>query len=138
MLHDTETAARFVRESLYLAPTRVTDVPLPQLARAAKLDGKARCHPSNIALQSRFRNWTPRCETCSYEALGATTILRTSLNVSLTPELERFITVRVASGRCQTASEVVRAGLRLLEQHKWREDRPAWRRTGTPRRTEHA
>lgn len=42
--------------------------------------------------------------------------LRTSLNVSLTPELERFITARVVFGRYQTASEVVRAGLRLLEQ----------------------
>jgi len=47
--------------------------------------------------------------------------LRTSLNVSLTPELERFITDRVASGRYQTASEVVRAGLRLLEQTELRE-----------------
>ena len=41
---------------------------------------------------------------------------RTSLNVSLTPELEQFIAARVASGRYQTASEVVRAALRLLEQ----------------------
>lgn len=46
---------------------------------------------------------------------------RTTLNVSLTPELERFITARVASGRYQTASEVVRAGLRLLEQGELRE-----------------
>lgn len=45
---------------------------------------------------------------------------RTSLNVSLTPELERFITARVVSGRYQTASEVVRAGLRLLEQAELR------------------
>jgi antitoxin ParD1/3/4 len=37
------------------------------------------------------------------------------MNVSLTPELEAFIDARVASGRYQTASEVVRAGLRLLE-----------------------
>lgn len=43
-------------------------------------------------------------------------VQRTSLNVSLTPELEQFILGRVASGRYQTASEVVRAGLRLLEQ----------------------
>jgi len=41
--------------------------------------------------------------------------VRTSLNVSLTPELERFVQERVASGRYQTASEVVREGLRLLE-----------------------
>jgi antitoxin ParD1/3/4 len=44
------------------------------------------------------------------------TIQRTSLNVSLTPALEHFIAERVSSGSYQTASEVVRAGLRLLEQ----------------------
>jgi putative addiction module CopG family antidote len=49
----------------------------------------------------------------------------TSLNVSLTPELERFTTDRVASGRYQTASEVVRAVLRLLEQDETRGARPA-------------
>jgi len=41
--------------------------------------------------------------------------VRTSLNVSLTPELERLVQERVATGRYQTASEVVREGLRLLE-----------------------
>ena len=40
---------------------------------------------------------------------------RSSLNVSLTPELEEFVEKRVATGRYQTASEVVREGLRLLE-----------------------
>ena len=40
---------------------------------------------------------------------------RTTLNVSLTPELSRFIENRVRSGKYQTASEVVREGLRLLE-----------------------
>jgi antitoxin ParD1/3/4 len=42
--------------------------------------------------------------------------IRVSLNVSLTPELEHFVESRVASGRYQTASEVIREGLRLLEE----------------------
>ncbi len=40
---------------------------------------------------------------------------RTTLNVSLTPELGRFIESRLRSGKYQTASEVVREALRLLE-----------------------
>jgi antitoxin ParD1/3/4 len=44
--------------------------------------------------------------------------IRTSLNVSLTPELDRFVQERVATGRYQTASEVVREGLRLLENQE--------------------
>jgi len=44
--------------------------------------------------------------------------IRTSLNVSLTPELGRFVQKHVAAGRYQTASEVVREGLRLLEQQE--------------------
>ena len=40
---------------------------------------------------------------------------RSSLNVSLTPQLEKFVESRVKSGRYQTASEVVREALRLLE-----------------------
>jgi antitoxin ParD1/3/4 len=41
--------------------------------------------------------------------------IRKSMNVSLTPELERFVAGRVASGRYQNNSEVVRAALRLLQ-----------------------
>ena len=38
------------------------------------------------------------------------------MNVSLTPELEQFIDVKVESGRYNSASEVVREALRLLEE----------------------
>ena len=42
------------------------------------------------------------------------------MNVSLTPELEQFIADKVATGRYSSASEVVRAGLRILEEEeKW-------------------
>jgi antitoxin ParD1/3/4 len=37
------------------------------------------------------------------------------MNVSLTPELEEFVQARVQSGRYNSASEVVREALRLLE-----------------------
>lgn len=40
---------------------------------------------------------------------------RSTLHVSLTPELSRFVESRVRSGRYQSASEVVREALRLLE-----------------------
>ena len=38
------------------------------------------------------------------------------MNVSLTKELEKLVTTKVKSGRYHTASEVVREGLRLLEE----------------------
>lgn len=38
------------------------------------------------------------------------------MNVSLTPELERLVAEKVESGMYQTASEVVREGLRLLKR----------------------
>lgn len=43
---------------------------------------------------------------------------RKTMNVSLTPELERFVAEKVASGRYRSASEVVRAALRLLEREE--------------------
>lgn len=39
------------------------------------------------------------------------------MDVSLTPELEEFIGAKVGSGRYNSASEVVREALRLLEEH---------------------
>lgn len=40
----------------------------------------------------------------------------TAMNVSLTPELEQLVQAKVKSGRYLSASEVVREGLRLLEE----------------------
>ena len=39
------------------------------------------------------------------------------MNVSLTPELKKFVGAKVESGRYNSASEVVREALRLLEEH---------------------
>jgi antitoxin ParD1/3/4 len=39
------------------------------------------------------------------------------MNVSLTPELEEFVSAKVGSGRYNSASEVVREALRLLEEY---------------------
>jgi antitoxin ParD1/3/4 len=39
------------------------------------------------------------------------------VNVSLTPELEEFVSSKVGSGLYNSASEVVREALRLLEEH---------------------
>ncbi|HEX4797173.1 MAG TPA: type II toxin-antitoxin system ParD family antitoxin [Humisphaera sp.] len=48
--------------------------------------------------------------------------VRTSMNVSLTPQLAKFVERRVATGRYHTASEVVREGLRLLETQERDQD----------------
>jgi antitoxin ParD1/3/4 len=39
------------------------------------------------------------------------------MNVSLTTELEKFVSAKVDSGRYNSASEVVREALRVLEEH---------------------
>jgi antitoxin ParD1/3/4 len=40
------------------------------------------------------------------------------MNISITPELERFVEEEVQSGLYQSASEVIRAGLRRLKEDK--------------------
>ena len=56
-----------------------------------------------------------QCSTLWY-SLSVTN--RTTVNVSLTPELDAFLQSRVKSGRYQTTSEVVREALRLLERQE--------------------
>jgi antitoxin ParD1/3/4 len=41
-------------------------------------------------------------------------------SISLGPHFARFVEAQLAAGRYGTASEVVRAGLRLLEEHEAR------------------
>jgi antitoxin ParD1/3/4 len=43
---------------------------------------------------------------------------RATVNVSITPELDAFLQSRIATGRYQTTSEVVREALRLLERQE--------------------
>jgi antitoxin ParD1/3/4 len=40
------------------------------------------------------------------------------MNISLTPELERYIQGKVASGGYNNASEVIRESLRALQEHE--------------------
>lgn len=46
--------------------------------------------------------------------------VRKTLTVSLTPELQEFVTSRVETGMFVSASEVVREGLRLLAEQEVR------------------
>ena len=48
---------------------------------------------------------------------------RTTVNISITPELDAFLQSRVQSGRYQTTSEVVREALRLHERHETERDK---------------
>lgn len=43
-------------------------------------------------------------------------------NIDLTPELDRYVAEKVESGRYADASEVLRAGLRVLEQSEREDD----------------
>ena len=45
------------------------------------------------------------------------------MNISITPELEKFVSDEVKTGLSQSASEVIRAGLRRLKEDKERKPR---------------
>ena len=47
---------------------------------------------------------------------------RTTVNISLTPELDAFLQSRVKSGRYQTTSEVVREALRRFQRQENEQD----------------
>ncbi len=51
---------------------------------------------------------------------------RQSRNVSLAPDQDRFVEAMVSGGRFRTASEVVREGLRLLEDKEHRRLLEKW------------
>lgn len=52
-------------------------------------------------------------------------VRRETLNISMPPELASFVVVLVASGRYGSASEVVRVGLRLLQDKEGAPPRPS-------------
>jgi len=70
--------------------------------------------------RQKSQTWhvTPQC---ARNPLAMATQL-TTVNVSLTPELDAFLKSRVESGRYQTTSEVVREALRLLERQEQERD----------------
>ena len=59
---------------------------------------------------------------CQVRYISDMATTRTTVNISITPELDVFLQGRVQSGRYQTTSEVVREALRLLERHERERD----------------
>jgi antitoxin ParD1/3/4 len=49
-------------------------------------------------------------------AVGSENDAMPTRNINLTPQMDKFVDARIRSGRYANASEVLRAGLRALEQ----------------------
>jgi antitoxin ParD1/3/4 len=76
------------------------------------LFGGSRIHPTSIRRNKVFSFRLGKCCQVSDNTFMATQ------NVSLSAKQSKFIRRRVRGGDYRNASEVVRAGLRLLEQHE--------------------
>lgn len=61
---------------------------------------------------------------------------RQTMNVSVPLSLERFIKAQIAAGRFRTASEVVREGLRLLQEAEHRRLLEKWLYEGLTKKEE--
>lgn len=100
----------------YELGNRQWDIPKLRTCRADSRGWKSPVSHGQM-VRCAIRAWSLLC--------GMAIRRRTSLNVTLTPELKRFISARVALGRYQTAGEAVRAALRLLVRSDTLEDRLA-------------
>ncbi len=87
------------------------------LARPLRRGGRYAkdCAPVNHGVGGE-QNAVSKIDTDGLACYAWGVAIRTSMNVSITPELEQFVQALVASGRYHSASEVFREGLRLLEQ----------------------
>jgi antitoxin ParD1/3/4 len=83
-------------------------------------------HVQNVAGRKPELAATMFAKACYYVLVDRTRKREVLMNVSLTPEFEKFVDGKVESGLYNNASEVIREGLRLLKEHdeirmKWRE-----------------
>ena len=83
------------------------------LVKTFKMEGK--CQPFVSTSQQIAGLW-PRLTEMAIRASSKTKQWRCAMNVPLTPELEQLVQIKVQSGRYNSASEVVREALRLMEQ----------------------
>jgi antitoxin ParD1/3/4 len=98
------------------------DAQVPQFSNIA---GASACNPPirgpmDVALGNRGLGVSETGDNriCHFLPFGLCSQKRSNMNVSLTPELEKFVETEVGSGLYQTASEVVRAGLRRLKEDR--------------------
>src|SRR5207249_94663 len=122
----TGHSGRFLSSKAH-RPIRLTPVrrPLPSPTHGVLLRiGRSWREASRFGHLRRVEVSAHFAIVCHFWYVGS--MPRSSMNVSLTPELEKFVDDKVESGLYNNASEVIREGLRLLKEHdevslKWRE-----------------